>query len=411
MELILHIGCEKTGTTSVQFWLHRHSEVLRTNGVFYSAVLGRPNNRRISFYGLEPGTQDDQLKVDGITTPEQHSKVRAEIKRQLGEEVSAARALGCRRFVISNEHCHSRQKTIEDVARIHELVAPLFETIRIICLLRPQVEMGLSRASTLSRNGREISREWIDRDLNPEKLYYRFDHLLERWAQVFGASAVEPVSTRRVTDTVSYFEQLLGVTKLCLSPQKVENATLDYRVVAIINGLNLEGNPGQNELFRIRRLYANELPAEQPLTIDRAWAQQLQCRFTHINAEVSRRWASIAPGDLSPDYDRFPVEGNVNRLGIADEIGPMLRRIVDRVYQEAAMEKARRLSVTCDQEISRGEVKAALDAARQGLTHAKEALEADTHRKFTEGLIARLESRVETLTRSISSQGKRSAEG
>jgi hypothetical protein len=221
MDLLLHIGCEKTGTTSVQFWLHQNAARLIQHGIFYSLVLGRHINRRISYYGLEPGTPDDVMRLDGILTPEHHARVQRDVEVELAQEVREARQAGCTTFVISNEHLHSRQKTAANVGRIHALLASLFDRISVVCFLRPQVDTCISRASTLSRNGGTISRDWIEADLHKANPYYHYDSLLDRWATAFGAAAMAPVAYKRARDTVGYFEQRLGVDRLALPRHKV----------------------------------------------------------------------------------------------------------------------------------------------------------------------------------------------
>ena len=397
MDLLLHIGCEKTGTTSVQFWLHLNSETLMQHGIFYSRVLGRHINRRISYYGLEPGTPDDVMRLDGILTPEHHARVQREIEVELAQEVRDARRAGCHTFVISNEHLQSRQKTQANVDRIQWLLAPLFDRIDVVCFLRPQIDTCLSRASTLSRNGSTISREWVEVDLHKANLFYHYDALLERWATAFGAGAIAPVAYKQARDTVGYFEHRLGVAKLALPRHKVENAAIDYRVMAIVNGMNAGEKLNRNGDFRMRRFFVNELPVEQRLTMDRAQAQALQAPFLRRNEALCAAWPAIRPADLEPDWSEYPEQGNFDRLEMAVEVGPFLRRMLDRKHQEMAMEKARRLSMTCDREIAQGRPKAALAACHEGIALAEEAMKVDAYRALMEQLIVRLRHRIAKL--------------
>lgn len=396
MDLLFHIGCEKTGTTSVQSWLHHQCDALAQRGIHYARSLGRPNNRRICFYGLEPGTPDDQLRRDGIHTAEDHAALQLRIAADLIEEVAAARSAGCTTFVISNEHCHSRLKTMTSVQRVHDLLAPLFARIQIHCFLRPQIDLCLSLASTLSRNGGTISRGWLDRELRANNQYYLFDDLLDRWSAVFGRDAITPVSFKRIPDTVAYFEQVLGVADAALPRRRPANTALDYRVMAIINGMN-KADPGARDFEYVMRLFLNELPVEERLTIDRYSAQVFQARFQPANQAVCQSWPQIEFADLRPEWRDYPQDGNIDRMGIGEEVGPFVRRILDRMRLENACEKARRMAMTSEREWANGRIDAALRACRDGLGFAAQAAAVEMYRRPMELLIKRLEHRMRRI--------------
>jgi hypothetical protein len=392
MDLLLHIGCEKTGTTSVQNWLHAHDEALRARGIFYARSLGRPNNRRITFYGLEPGTPDDGLRRDGILTAEQHAEYQIRIAADLNAELEHASAAGCRTFVISNEHCHSRLKTEATVRKVHDLLAPWFPTMNVHCFLRPQIDLALSLASTYSRNGGVVSRQWLETETRANNPYYAFDDLLGRWARVFGRHNIFPIPFKRVPDSVEYFERLLNVTDLALPRRPGANTAIDYRVIALINGM-AQGQDAPPDYQYVVRLFLNELPVEQRLTLDRASAQRIQARFEEGNDATCRDWPTIEAADLSPVWEAYPETGNIDRLEMAHEVGPFVRRILDRMRLENALEKARRFAMTSEREMTKGRLDAALRATREGLGFAREAVTVPAYRKPIEPIIARLEHR------------------
>jgi hypothetical protein len=47
MDLILHIGHYKTGTTSIQFFLHKHREILLEKYKLLYPLIGIPGNKEI----------------------------------------------------------------------------------------------------------------------------------------------------------------------------------------------------------------------------------------------------------------------------------------------------------------------------------------------------------------------------
>ena len=50
MNLALHIGTEKTGTTLLQEWLYHNLDALGSQGYFLSTKIGKPCNRDIVAY-------------------------------------------------------------------------------------------------------------------------------------------------------------------------------------------------------------------------------------------------------------------------------------------------------------------------------------------------------------------------
>ncbi len=393
MDLILHIGCEKTGTTSVQSWFHGNDLTLREQGIWYANAFGRANNRGLMFYGLLPGTPDDQLRAIGVETPDQHIELQAQIARDFAADIAAAREAGAKTYVISNEHCQSRLKTHDMVERTHALLAPHFERITIHCLLRPQLDLCLSLASTLSRNRNVVDRGWIDREMNPNFPYYRFDLLLARWADVYGHDAVVPVSFQRQKDSVRYFEHLLGLTPLGLPRPPVANAALDYRVIAIMNAL-VRGGYGERPLDYATRTFINDLPIEQRLSLDRATGMAMQARFDAANQACIAAFPAITADDLTPDWSKYPETGNVDRLHMADDVASLLCAMVDRIRYETCFEKARRLAMLSEREWQTGRIEASLAACREAAKYASLALEVDAYAKLAQQILTRMERRL-----------------
>jgi hypothetical protein len=396
MDLLLHIGCEKTGTSSVQQWLHQNDQALARHGIVYTKSLGRPSNRRISHYGLEAGTPDEALAREGIRSPEQYAELQARIANALREEVRQAEQAGAATFVISSEHCHSRLKTEAAVARVHALLAPLFSSIRVLCVLRPQIDSCLSLASSLTRFGGAISRDWVEREMRPNVKYYALHQLLTRWAGVFGPQSIDLAAFRRCPNSIELFEQRLGLTEAGLPRGPAINEALDFRVIALVNAMNAD-HPERSGDHAWARLL-EDLPLKQRLTLDLASAQALQARFDQGNAALCADWPRIDPADLTPDWANYPEQGNIDRLNMADELGPFFRHIVDRLRCDVMLERARLLAMTSERDAALKRPQAALQTCGEALTLFRQALQADPSRRPVEGMIAELERRERRLT-------------
>ena len=58
MECVIHIGTEKTGTTSIQRTLDANAKLLLQEGVLWPAVLQRGQDPRITCYAMNDETID-----------------------------------------------------------------------------------------------------------------------------------------------------------------------------------------------------------------------------------------------------------------------------------------------------------------------------------------------------------------
>ncbi len=398
MDLILHIGCEKTGTTSIQNFLEHNAQALPARGAFYSKVLGRPNNRRISLYGLETGRTDELLLQEGVRSPEEHDALRRRIKIELTTEVQNARRRGVKKFIISNEHLQSRCFKDENVEPLRDLLVPLFDDIKVYVFLRPQIDVCLSLASTMARNGAEVSRRWMDDLLRPKLAYFDLHALMQRWSKFFGRDAMVPVPFKRCKDIIAYFENELNFVDPPLPRQKSYNEALDYRVIAMCNAMQMK-NIENSELNQSRRFYINDLPVEERLSLDRASAQTFQKRFEETNAALCAEWPQIQPDDMVPDWNRYPEEGNIDKLMGLMEFGPFLRYIVERFNGECWWHQARWAAAAAEREAMAARLDSGIRAAEYGIKAAKQAMKQEIYVQKAERMIENLELRLIRLRR------------
>ncbi len=396
MELVLHIGCEKTGTSSIQRWLDHNAQALPQHNVFYSKVLERPNNRRLAVYGLENGRQDELLLHANIKSAVDHDKFRERMRYELKQEVAIARKRGITHFVISNEHLQSRCTKDENVSALRDLLAPLFDRVRVLVFVRPQLDTCLSLASTQARNGREVSRAWMERALRPEHPYYDMVSLLDRWARLFGKENIVPVPFRRCKDVIAELETMLGLNGTDLPRIKIVNEALDYRVIALCNAMQLRGVEN-GELNNNRKFYIEDLPTEHKLTIDRSAGQALQKRFAAQNAELAREWPSLMPEDMEPDWSRYPEEGNIDRVLDLMACGPILRYVVERYNAELWWHQARWAASQAARDGMLAKLDDGIRVAEFGLRAVAEAMRCEVYQEKGVRMTEKLELRLDRL--------------
>lgn len=306
MDAILHIGTEKTGTTSFQRFCHLNRAELAAQGVLYPARLGGDNHRSVAMYGLSAATPDEAIVARGIRTEHEMDAFRRSVENTLDEQLKAAPADAV--CLLSSEHLHSRLKTPDQIEHVHALLAPRFDRITVMVHLRPQVDVAVSLASTQSRVGGAVRRGFFDQ-MSPEGLYYNYDKLVAAWEDVFGVDAVRCIAFKSRPDFLGLICEELGIDRTSLAVPTRENEALDVRTMAMVNALVDSGSPQRID-FRV----LDRLPVLERLRLSRDLARKLQAPFESHNRALIARRGDLSPGDLQPDWSRFPEEGNLHLL-------------------------------------------------------------------------------------------------
>jgi len=184
LDLYLHIGTEKTGTTSIQEFLRRNREILLAQGVEYPILPGPPNQICLATASLEEVHRSTQHLFD-LHSRKDVIAFRGTVSAALSEALAGSTG---RTAILSNEHCSSRLRHPADVETLHDMLRPFFDRMFIVVYLRRQDEFLLSTYSTAVKGG-------LRRPLSLPKAYgrdSRYDYwkLLSRWANVFGRDAI-----------------------------------------------------------------------------------------------------------------------------------------------------------------------------------------------------------------------------
>ena len=182
--IYLHIGLEKTGTTSIQKAMAEKREALHRERVLFPKSLGTKNNFshiRLLLYGLDEGLNRFLKSYPGYNMPD-YPAFRAQLEKDFEREVEAS---GCKTIVISSEHLSSQLASPRQIESVANFLRRVANDIRIVVYLRRQDHMAVSRYFSALKAGstHDFSFETVSKNL-PK--YFNFDVLLSRWAHVFG---------------------------------------------------------------------------------------------------------------------------------------------------------------------------------------------------------------------------------
>ncbi|NHK29525.1 hypothetical protein FF098_016570 [Parvularcula flava] len=322
MRLILHIGTEKTATTTIQHFLYANRKALADKGIALSSVLGSPNNRRLPAYCMPENAYDDFFRVRNIRTPEQKRALFATFEEDFAREVRKLQQ-GANTMVISSEHLHSRLERPESVEKVREILAPLFSQIEIVCYFREQSAVVKSLYSTSIKSGHVKTFADFTRQCTPEEHRYNYETSFSLWAEAFGKDALRPKIYGRehfvdgdiCADFLAIIDPALKVADFDAAVGE-QNTSLGQagleigRINNMVNPRKLQGISNNNMRLRIMNAaFSTELAQRGSLDFDAATA--IHDAFDASN----RRFAAYF---LGMTENPFPKPGRSVREG--DEI-------------------------------------------------------------------------------------------
>ena len=209
MKSFLHIGTEKTGTTTLQEFFHLNRDRLRRQGYIYTKSAGEKNNRGLSVAAYAPDKRDDFTRRFGIHTNAQLTSYQKSVLANLSEELKGH---SDKTVIFSSEHLQSRLWSTLEVENLRNVLIELgMSDITVIVYLRNPSETANSLYSTSVREG-----AWEPSPPPPDDEYYRHicnhKQTLQLFGSVFGKEAIAPrIFSRQEMKNGSVIEDFLSL--------------------------------------------------------------------------------------------------------------------------------------------------------------------------------------------------------
>lgn len=153
--LILHIGTEKTGSTSIQMFLQRNRSKLNQAGIGVPTCLGD-----ILHFRLQLMANDDDVDDDFIRNLNLHQdlterrRVLESWRQEFYKEVTNSSA---KLWIVSCETLHSRLLRSSELERLRDLLSPLFSSITLLVYLRDPLSLAISRLTEAAKSAMSIA--------------------------------------------------------------------------------------------------------------------------------------------------------------------------------------------------------------------------------------------------------------
>jgi hypothetical protein len=340
--IFLHIGTEKTGTTTLQSFLSANRQTLRRQGVLYPAFTGQHGGSQWGFVASvteTPWRSDIGLRLgirDALSAVRYREQLTAAIDAELREGPP------CHALVISSEHFHSRCRRPDDLLRLQQLLTRWFGNITVILYLRRQDRVAVSLYSTRLKSG--YSNDDVFRTQRRPRFptYFDYERLYLHWASVFGEKALRVVVYDRVVGdplgVLNSFCQLVGIDLSDTSLPINANQSLSRDGVRLLRALNRRWPvqaPGK--LNPVRAYIVSQIAKSHAGRCDlvsRSQAQAFYAPFADGNARLAARlFPDVDQPLFDDDFDHYPralPAPDDDGIPTADTLlGDVLRRAID----------------------------------------------------------------------------------
>lgn len=234
----LHIGTEKTGTTSIQEFLFRNKKKLTELNVLYPSAWGDRNHLKFSsFFDTPPWKV--YRKFSGDNEVLSRNKTVSEWNENFEKEISH---FNPSKVIISNEHLHTHINKKRQLEDMREYLSRFFEEVVIVLYVRRQDKMALSRFSTSIKAG-AFNRAAFQ---SPNNWVYDYLQSFKLWSNVFGLNNVKlRVFEKRKMYKESLIDDFMSVLNVgndgFTFPEKKYNESLSAKALSVLEFLNSDG--------------------------------------------------------------------------------------------------------------------------------------------------------------------------
>jgi hypothetical protein len=316
MKTTLHIGTTKTGSKSIQTFLSENRSLLAQQGILFPETLGHSNHFSATVYAGGPGRHADLARQIGLKTDEDYTTFAETIPQKLADEIAEHQP---EHVIISNEHLHSRFRTVEEFVRLKQLLGPSIVNgdVQVIVYLRPQVEHIISLYSTMLRGGYAGSSEdfitsWAVRPASP---YFNFKELLTLWGNAFGRESLRVRSYRAVKSldhgVVTDFISAMGIdaAREDIKFPHTAHMSMGARAAEIILAMNRQDPKMPYYVRRGLLAWVRYDLRGGKICPDPDVLRPYDALFHASNQEVIDTWMPDHPDAFAVDWDQFTASG------------------------------------------------------------------------------------------------------
>lgn len=345
MKTILHIGLEKTGTTSVQQLLKSNRAALLSQGTLVPTSLHPGNNFYLAMASFSSFRPDGLLKAEGIKNQARLDAFRRKVLTKFQAELKAASS--AKQVLISSEHLQSRLTSVEDIQLLKSNLESVGLTdFEVLVYLREPIRIALSHHGMAIKKGVFVDESFFAPNHPRVSQILGFQQSIEMWQQVFGAEALRVrlyPEGQKAAALIDDFFAVTGVrrTGLNLDSDAKRNVNLSHGALQILNQVNLASRESGKQLGSMA--FFDRLERHVPgkgLVADQSMVEKFSTYYADSNEWVRARFFShqsaLFEQPLKPSDSReAPPE-------IADAVGALKAALELLDERTAELDKLRR---------------------------------------------------------------------
>ena len=298
-KLIIHIGCHKTGTSSIQHTLYKNKVPLFKQG--FTLFHENPDG-------------SERKSGNALTWVKFKLKREHRIEGKIRKELPKALAAAGNNVIISAETL-SWVFSAKDIQGFQKQLSKYFDDIKIIAYIRRQDMQAVSQYQQASKHGAFVAARFYNggtRALPVYKNYFQkylnYHRRLGMWADAFGDNnMVIRVFERSQLidgDSVADFFQVCGLTKTTASPRTNESSGWEKTKIGHLLSQQEFSEP-------VWRKLAKHLDNNGKLMPSREAASAFYANFIDSNNLLNKRFSlNEVEAVFNSGFDTYPIDAN-----------------------------------------------------------------------------------------------------
>ena len=286
----LHIGGEKTGTTTLQHFLSQNAALLKQAGVYYPCSADNICFDGHAHFPVAACLIDGEVEFVSVKRQRTLPSVLNELTRMCMANDGA--------LILSCEHFSSRLDSPQQLLRLRDALPT--DEIKIVFYAREPSKLALAAWSTSILCG---ARHNFTADaITPQDRYFNHLQTLDLWAEVFGKDNLivrEYDRAQLVDGDIRWdFCRQLGLEQKAPLLEDDKNNSLDLQRLEILRQINVmlpqfkESPHDWRRAQRIRHSIINDIPKGVPLDLllREHDANEIKARFSDVTEMLNQRY-------------------------------------------------------------------------------------------------------------------------
>ncbi len=308
--ILLHIGLEKTGTTSIQITLRDNADLMAEHGIRFDQIFTPKGRNAVgNSLGLAAAALNKDRRIQFLRGRGKAWDLPSSFDAYPLDDIAAAANLSL--IIFSSEQLSSWVTQPDEIQRLRDFLSRISDEITVVAYLRRQDRLVQSLANETIKGGGVFNYKRVDSLICVNSKKLSFVDTVRNYQEVFGAGNVilRPFAREAMADgdVVTDFARLAGIDHLPFVRPAPTNASLTLEALYVLSVLNdFEAVFGAQNGIRNARTAVKRAGHGRLSIIPRKMAQEIVERFAEDNAELGRM-TGIEPF-FDNSFDDFPVE-------------------------------------------------------------------------------------------------------